>query len=176
MEITKLHSLVRVDHAGESGAKWIYSAQLRWVKNPETKKVLQEMYDQEIKHLLFFEEKMRDMHVRPTILLPLWRWMGGFTGAVSALLGEKAIFGYTEAVEEVIVEHYQKQINDLKKDKTNLEDNEKLIQTLETFKTDEEKHSSFLKEKGYKLSPVERFFKAAVQGGVRFAIKLSQYV
>ena len=65
-------------------------------------------------HLETFSEILVKYKVRPTILDPLWK-IGAFSlGIVSLALGKKATMACTEAVEEVIMQHYQNQIITLK--------------------------------------------------------------
>ena len=45
---------------------------------------------------------------------PLWNILGTTLGVVSSRLGEDYVNACTESVEEVIVDHYKKQINFLK--------------------------------------------------------------
>jgi 3-demethoxyubiquinol 3-hydroxylase len=168
-----IHSMIRVDHAGELGAKWIYEAQIRWTKDVDTKIKLQEIYKQELEHLEFFESYMKKANVRPSILLPLWKWVGRTTGAFSAFLGRQAVFEYTEAVEEVIVKHYEQQIIDLKKSSSDYSD---LIEKLKFFKQQEEQHGSTSKDLGFKTSKSRSFAKECIKLGVKIAIKLSKRI
>ncbi len=87
----RVERMIRVDHAGEYGAKRIYQGQMKVLgKNPRLKKLLQEMMDHEQEHLQYFENAIPARRVRPTALLPLWH-VGGFAmGAITAVMGEKA--------------------------------------------------------------------------------------
>ncbi|MEJ0060978.1 MAG: demethoxyubiquinone hydroxylase family protein [Terricaulis sp.] len=60
----------------------------------------------EEEHLKTFDRLVAERGVRPTLMAPLWRVAGFGLGAATALLGEKAAHACTEAVEEVIEEHY----------------------------------------------------------------------
>lgn len=104
------HKYLRVNHAGELGAINIYKGQLAVLGGTALKPKLEEMLSHEQEHLDAFNEILPDEGVRPSALTPLWE-LGGFAlGAGSALLGEKAAMACTVAVEEVIVEHYEEQL------------------------------------------------------------------
>ncbi len=109
-----IERIIRVDHAGEYGAKRIYQGQMAVLgKTPRLKKLLQEMMDHELEHLQYFERAIPARRVRPTALLPLWH-IGGFAmGALTAMMGERAAMACTVAVEEVIEKHYQNQLTEL---------------------------------------------------------------
>lgn len=130
---SKVESIIRVDHAGEYGAKRIYEGQLSVLKNH---KEIKQMLKQELEHLDYFDNQIKKRRVRPTALMPLWH-LGGFAmGAITALMGEKAAMACTVAVEEVIGEHYQSQIDSLKSDK----DEAELTKKISKFRDEELEH------------------------------------
>lgn len=173
MHKSDLGKIIRVDHAGELGAKWIYEGQLRWIKDPVIKAEIQHMYDQEMQHLNYFEGLIRDRHVRPTALMPVWKWVGKTAGAVSAILGTNAAMACTEAVEDVIDEHYAEQIKTLEQ---NRPDEIDLIQALKTFREDECNHRDAAA--GYNQNPsiAKQVFKKMIKMGVRTAIGISKRI
>ena len=59
---------------------------------------------------------------KPTKFLPLWDLLGVGLGFGSTLLGKKAAMLCTASVEEVIDEHYLKQIKTLENDEIKLKD------------------------------------------------------
>lgn len=101
--------IIRVDHAGEYGAKRIYEGQLAVLGKTPSGPIIEEMKEQEQVHLDAFETLMKERQARPSALLPLWHVGGFLMGAASALLGEKAAMACTVAVEETIEKHYKKQ-------------------------------------------------------------------
>ena len=68
----------------------------------------QHMWEQEKKHLKYFEENIKKYRARPTVLLPFWKVAGYTLGMGTALLGKEAAMACTVAVETVIGEHYDK--------------------------------------------------------------------
>ena len=105
-----LASIIRVNQAGEYGARQIYRGQLSVLKNDIE---ISEMLKHEQIHLDYFNKQVADRKVRPTLLQPLWH-IGGFAlGAATALMGRKAAMACTVAVEEVIGEHYDSQVTAL---------------------------------------------------------------
>jgi ubiquinone biosynthesis monooxygenase Coq7 len=102
-----LQQIMRVNHAGELGAKYIYLGQLKAL--PEDREIL-EMLEGELKHLEFFEDKITEGNYRPSILNPLWKKMAFLMGYLSAKNERKTAMLCTKEVEEVIEKHYQSQI------------------------------------------------------------------
>ncbi len=132
----KLHQAIRVNHAGEYGAKQIYKGQLavfKFKKDQATVDLIEHMQHQEEVHFDYFNQKMINEKVRPTLMQPLWQVAGFALGFVTAAMGKKAAMACTVAVEEVIDEHYQDQLN-------NLEASEELKEKIEQFRQEELEH------------------------------------
>ncbi len=132
----KIEEIIRVDHAGEYGAQRIYEGQLKYIKDQNTKELIEQMLLQELEHLEYFNDQIKNGKARPTALIPLWKVLGYGLGALSAKLGPKAAMLVTENVEEVIVKHYQEQIDYLEQvDKQN-----PLLKKIKKFQLDEAEH------------------------------------
>ena len=106
-------SMIRVNQAGEYGAKCIYEGQLAVLGKSPSAPLLQHMKEQELSHLKSFNELLVKHRVRPTLLQPLWYVAGYALGAATGLLGERAAMACTVAIEEVIDEHYESQLHTL---------------------------------------------------------------
>ena len=98
----RLARMIRVDHAGEYGARRIYEGQLAVLGKSACAPTLKHMHEQELHHLRTFEELMVQNRVRPTVLQPVWHVAGFALGAATALLGEKAAMACTVAVLSLI--------------------------------------------------------------------------
>ncbi|HXR86789.1 MAG TPA: demethoxyubiquinone hydroxylase family protein [Stellaceae bacterium] len=159
--------IIRVDHAGEYGAKRIYDGQLAVLGRHRSgaAKKIRHMAKQEQRHLDAFEKLVLDRRVRPTALSPVWHLAGFALGAATALLGERAAMACTVAVEEVIDEHYQRQIDTLG------EDEPALGEALEEFRRQEIEHRDTARDSGGHDGPP--LLSAAVKAGSRLAIWLS---
>ena len=76
----RLHEILRVDHAGELGAVWIYRGQKAvFDAAPGKQKItddLAEMEGHEQVHLSRFDSLLNEHKVRPTLMAPLWRSPG----------------------------------------------------------------------------------------------------
>lgn len=166
----EVESMIRVDHAGEYGAMRIYAGQLAVLKNDSVRSLVEHMQAQEKHHLETFETLMRQRQVRPTVLMPLWHVAGFALGAATALMGEKAAFACTVAVESVINDHYAAQQKRLGADEASL------AQTIETFRGEEMEHHDTSLAQGAEEAPLYPILSAAVKGASRLAIWLSTRV
>ena len=169
-EETQLESMIRVNHAGEYGAKRIYEGQLAFVKDADAKAKIQEMAEQEQVHLDYFDEQVRARKVRPTALQPLWHVGGYALGAVTALMGKEAAMACTVAVESVIDEHYAEQEVMLGKDE------KKLKAKISQFRAEEQEHHDTGLAEGAENALAYPVLSAGIRGITKLAIELSKRV
>ena len=129
---------------------------------------IRHMAEQEQRHLKTFDRLVNERKVRPTALEPLWRVAGFALGVATALLGEKAAFACTAAVEEAIDEHYAAQI---------AEPWATAIPTEKDgggFPRRRSPASPTALDHGAEQAPGYRFLSEAIKAGCRVAIKLSE--
>ncbi len=162
--------MIRVDHAGEYGARRIYEGQLAVLGRNAGGGSIRRMYDQELEHLDRFEKLMVARRVRPTVLQPLWHVAGFALGAATAMMGERAAMACTVAVEEVIDEHYGGQAERLGAEEADLKD------TIERFQADERAHRDIALEHGAEQTPGYEVLRGAIKSGSRLAIWLSERI
>jgi ubiquinone biosynthesis monooxygenase Coq7 len=162
-----VESIIRVDHAGEYGATRIYAGQLAVLGRSGSAPALREMAAQETEHLAHFEKLVAERRVRPTVLSPLWHVAGFALGAATALLGERAAMACTEAVEEVIDEHYARQAEALGDDEAELR------AAILRYRDDEIAHRDLARAEGAREAPGHELLTTAVKAGSRLAIWLS---
>ncbi|KAM6939865.1 NADPH-dependent 3-demethoxyubiquinone 3-hydroxylase, mitochondrial isoform 2-T3 [Xenentodon cancila] len=169
-----IHRILRVDHAGEYGANRIYAGQMAVLGRSRTGSLIQQMWDQEKKHLAKFNEILSENRVRPTALLPFWNIAGFVLGASTALLGKEGAMACTVAVEESISEHYNSQIRALmEKDPERYTE---LLQVIKEFRDDEMEHHDTALEHDAESVPGYWLLKNAIQLGCKAAIYVSQRV
>lgn len=167
---TLIGQIIRVNQAGEYGAKRIYEGQLAVLGHSDAAPVLREMLAQEEQHLAKFNGLMTSRKVRPTILEPMWHAAGFALGAATALLGKEAAMACTAAVEDVIGEHYGEQTTQLGDDESELRD------AIATFRGDELHHRDVSLQHGAQSAPAFEPLTAAIKAGTRLAIWLSKRI
>ena len=166
-----LEEIIRVDHAGEYGATKIYDGQIAvFGKNSKLGKTIQHMADQEQEHIDKFNELILEHRVRPTALLPLWNVAGYALGASTALMGEKAAMACTVAVEKVIGEHYQEQLELLG------DDHKDLKKTISKFRDDELEHHDIGIEHDAENAPGYKIMSKVIELGCKTAIAISKKI
>ena len=102
--------------------------------------------------------------------MPLWDLLGVGLGFGSTLLGKKAAMLCTASVEEVIDEHYEKQINQLKPD-------EKILkEKIKKFRLDELHHKDIAYGKGATKKGLYKILDVIIKTGSKVAINISEKI
>lgn len=170
----RLAEMIRVDHAGEFGAVQIYRGQRAVFDRIESKshaaRLIAEMEEGEQDHLATFDRLIAERGVRPTLMAPLWRVAGFGLGAATALLGEQAAHACTEAVEEVIEEHYGRQGEELRGVDAELK------HIVDRFRAEEIGHRETAVEQGARSAPGYPVLSAVIKFGCRAAIRISEKI
>ncbi len=161
---------IRVDQAGEYGARRIYEGQLAVLAPGPARAAVEHMAAQEKKHLDAFDKILVERQVRPTALGPLWHAAGFALGAVTALIGDKAAMACTVAVEEVIDEHYGRQAAALPASEGALK------ATIEKFRAEEIDHRDLGLAHGAAEAPAYPLLTGAIKAGSRLAIWLAERI
>lgn len=160
--------ILRVDHAGEYGAKRIYEGQLAILGRRQEGHVIRHMLEQELRHLEAFEKLMVERRARPSVLFPIWHAAGFALGAATALMGPKAAMACTVAVEEVIDEHYREQITALAATEP------EITKKIEHFRAEEVEHRDTGLAHGAEQAPAYELLSSAIKAGSRLAIWLAE--
>ncbi len=169
-EAVRKARMIRVDQAGEYGATRIYAGQLAVLKGRPEAATIAEMAEKERQHLERFDRMMVDRKVRPTALSPIWHVAGYALGAATALAGPKTAMACTEAVEQVIEEHYAAQREALGNS------DQELASLIDEARADETEHKQRAISEGARQAPAHGPVTAAIRAGTRIAIWLSERV
>lgn len=167
----RVHSMIRVDQAGEFGATRIYAGQLAVMgdRTPAARSIAG-MLKQEERHRRFFDDMIARRGVRPTALQPVWNVAGFALGAATAALGPEAAMACTVAVETEIDRHYAQQLDELGDDDPELRD------AVARFRDEELEHRDTALAAGAEQAPAYPLLSGLIRIGCRAAIALSKRV
>ena len=161
---------MRSNHAGETGAVWIYLGAKCIFWNKKIQDMAKEHYETEKNHLIVMSYILpKNSHSK---LLILWRILGFGLGFFSALLGYRFFCVTIQSVETFVEEHYQEQIDFLYKNSTSF----KLLRVLEKCCDEEVEHQVDAKlQKGNdKNTSFERFWSNLIGSGSSLAVNISK--
>ncbi len=164
-------AMIRVNHAGEYGAKRIYAGQLAVLpRGSADHAAVLHMAEQEERHLAHFDALIAQRGVRPTLLHPIWHGAGFALGAVTAALGPEAAMACTVAVETEIDRHYGEQLEQLG------DSDPALSAAIADFQADEVAHKAEALAKGAESAPAYPVLSAVIRAGCRLAIAVTKRI
>ena len=104
-EKKRVAALMRVNHTGEICAQALYSGQALATKNEALRTHLVTSGAEEVDHLAWTEERLRDLGSRGSVLNPLW-YAGAFAiGYGAARLGDDWSLGFVAETEQQVAAH-----------------------------------------------------------------------
>ena len=160
---------LRSDHAGETGAVWIYKGMLFVSRDDKVRAFAKDHLQTESQHLELMSALLPPLR-RSWLLVP-WRVAGFVTGALPALFGQRAVFATIGAVETFVGTHYQQQIDALQQ----RPEHAALRKVLIDCQSDEHAHRD--EANAYLARPVSgvlALWCAAIGGGSAVAVTLAR--
>ncbi|KXN87743.1 Ubiquinone biosynthesis protein coq7 [Leucoagaricus sp. SymC.cos] len=172
-----LDAALRVDQAGEVAANYIYMGQMAVLgRDPKTGHLLQEMWDQEKKHLSVMNKLQIQHRVRPTLFSDVAKVAGFGLGAITAVMGREAAMACTEAVETVIGEHYDDQLKEMESLPKDHPSVPLLREVIKEFRDDELEHLDIAVENFSQRAPAHAFLSSVIGAGCKVAIELCKRI
>ncbi len=105
--------LMRVNHVGEVCAQALYEAQGAFANSELTREQFRKAGEEEVDHLAWTAERLRELGSRTSLLNPLW-YAGAYAlGAVAAKLGDAHSLGFVVETERQVEAHLNSHLNRL---------------------------------------------------------------
>ena len=163
---------MRSNHAGETGAVWIYKGAKCAFWSQKIILMAKEHEKCEIKHLIVMESLVRDSN--KSKLLILWKIMGFILGLFPSLLGYKSFCVTINAVETFVKTHYEEQINYLKKNDCH----PALLQILQKCSYDEISHQQDAEKEltNLRFSSLAQIWFSIVKLGSAFSVRVAKII
>lgn len=97
--------LMRVNHVGEVCAQALYEAQSTFAKSDLTREQFRKAGEEEIDHLAWTAQRLRDLGSHTSLLNPLWYGGAYMLGAIAAKLGDATSLGFVVETERQVEAH-----------------------------------------------------------------------
>ena len=134
--------LMRVNHTGEVCAQALYQGQALTARLPKVREEMQQAADEEIDHLVWCEERLRELDSNTSVLNPLWYGTSFALGAIAGAIGDDVSLGFVAATEERVCNHLRDHLKQLP------EDDRKSQLILQQMLEDEQRHGENALEAG----------------------------
>jgi ubiquinone biosynthesis monooxygenase Coq7 len=105
--------LMRVNHTGEVCAQALYQGQALTARLPTVREEMREAAAEEVDHLVWTEERLRQLGSRPSLLNPAWYGMSFALGALAGAVGDAVSLGFVAATEERVCQHLKDHLKQL---------------------------------------------------------------
>lgn len=126
--------LMRVNHTGEVCAQALYQGQALTAKLPDVREEMQQAAQEEVDHLVWCEERLRELDSHTSFLNPAWYGMSFALGAIAGAIGDKVSLGFVAATEERVCSHLRDHLKQLP------EEDRKSQLILQQMLEDEQRH------------------------------------
>jgi ubiquinone biosynthesis monooxygenase Coq7 len=139
--------LMRINHTGEICAQALYAGQAATAHNDETREAMQLAADEEIDHLSWCEDRLKELDSHPSILNPFW-YAGSFAiGAIAGIAGDDWSLGFVKETENQVEAHLEDHLERLP------EGDARSQAILDQMKEDEAKHARMAEDAGARELP-----------------------
>ena len=147
-ESRRVAGLMRVNHAGEVSAQALYQGQSLTARNDDVREKLKQAALEENDHLVWTENRLKELGDRTSLLNPLW-YAGSFAiGAFAGALGDKWNLGFLAETEHQVVKHLDEHLQKIPA----ADGRSRAI--LQQMKIDEAKHATTALDHGGESLPL----------------------
>jgi ubiquinone biosynthesis monooxygenase Coq7 len=139
--------LMRINHTGEICAQALYAGQAATAHDDATREAMQLAADEEIDHLSWCEDRLKELDSGPSLLNPFW-YAGSFAiGAVAGIAGDEWSLGFVKETENQVEAHLADHLDRLP------ESDGRSHAILDQMKEDEARHAEMAQQAGARELP-----------------------
>ena len=103
--------LMRVNHTGEVCAQALYQGQALTAKLSDVREQMKEAATEEIDHLAWCEDRIKELGGRTSLLNPLFYAMSFGIGAGAGIISDKLSLGFVAATEDQVCSHLKNHLD-----------------------------------------------------------------
>ncbi len=141
-ETRHVAGLMRINHTGEVCAQALYQGQALTARLPQVRRAMEQAADEEIDHLAWCEQRIRQLGSHTSVLNPLFYGLSFGIGATAGLISDRISLGFVAATEDQVCKHLDEHLSQLPAN----DDKSRVI--LEQMREDEQQHATAAIEAG----------------------------
>ena len=146
-EMRHAAGLMRVNHVGEVCAQALYRGQALMVKDEKLKALLYEASSEEVDHLVWCDDRLKELGSRPSVFNPLWYAASLGLGIAASRAGAPYNLGFMAETERQVEQHLDSHLLSLP-----VQD-ERSRKIVEQMRVDEIEHRTTAEDHGAKVLP-----------------------
>ncbi len=144
--------LMRINHTGEVCAQALYQGQALTASLPHVREQMELAAEEEVDHLVWCEQRIRELGSQPSLLNPLFYGLSFAIGATAGAISDKVSLGFVAATEDQVCKHLDDHLQQIP------DTDRKSRAILEQMRIDEEEHAnSALDAGGFKFPAPIKF-------------------
>ena len=144
--------LMRINHTGEVCAQALYQGQALTASLPQVREQMEHAAEEEVDHLVWCEQRIRELGSQPSLLNPLFYGLSFAIGATAGAISDKVSLGFVAATEDQVCKHLDEHLQQIP------ETDRKSRAILMQMRVDEEEHAtSALEAGGFRFPAPIRF-------------------
>lgn len=144
--------LMRINHTGEVCAQALYQGQALTAKLPDVREKMEQAAGEEVDHLVWCEQRIRELGSQTSLLNPLFYGLSFAIGATAGAISDNVSLGFVAATEDQVCKHLDDHLQQIP------ETDRKSRAILEQMRIDEEEHAtSALDAGGYRFPAPIKF-------------------
>lgn len=128
--------LMRINHTGEVCAQALYQGQALTARLPQVRGAMEEAAEEEIDHLVWCEERVKELGSRTSLLNPLFYGLSFGLGAAAGKISDRMSLGFVAATEDQVTRHLDKHLGQIPAE------DKKSRAILQQMRIDEAQHSA----------------------------------
>lgn len=105
--------LMRINHTGEVCAQALYQGQALTARLPEVREAMEEAAREEVDHLVWCEQRIKELGGRTSLLNPLFYGLSFGIGALAGKISDRVSLGFVAATEEQVCKHLSQHMTSL---------------------------------------------------------------
>ena len=134
--------LMRINHTGEVCAQALYQGQALTASLPHVREQMEQAAEEEVDHLVWCEQRIRELGSRPSLLNPMFYGLSFAIGATAGAISDKISLGFVAATEDQVCKHLDEHLEQIPAS------DRKSRAILEQMRIDEEQHAQGALEAG----------------------------
>jgi ubiquinone biosynthesis monooxygenase Coq7 len=139
--------LMRINHTGEICAQALYAGQAATARDDATREAMKSAAEEEIDHLSWCEDRLRELDSRPSVLNPFW-YAGSYAiGAFAGIAGDDWSLGFVKETENQVEAHLEDHLERLP------EQDARSHAILDQMRIDEARHADMAEDAGARDLP-----------------------
>ena len=105
--------LMRVNHTGEVCAQALYQGQALTARLPDVREEMEQAAAEEVDHLVWCEQRLRELDSHTSRLNPIWYGLSFALGAAAGIAGDRWSLGFVAATEDRVCKHLEDHLEQL---------------------------------------------------------------